>query len=188
MPWYPADATVPEETRTERVWLRPLRASDVALDYEAVMGSAEQLRPWSQTSWPAEDFTLEENLSDLQRHEREHLERVAFTYTVVSPSGDRCLGCVYITPSTPQTDELCAGANCPAKVGFWARTSELASALDAHLLSALRQWFATEWAFDCMIWLISPQDDRQAEVARAEGLERRAELTLSGDRTVWAFQ
>ncbi|HEX5692129.1 MAG TPA: hypothetical protein VFX76_19070, partial [Roseiflexaceae bacterium] len=182
------DAVVPEEKRTDRVWLRPLSGSDVELDYDAVMGSAEQLRRWSQTSWPADDFTLAENLADLERHEREHLERVAFTYTVMNPQGDRCLGCVYITPLMPQAGALCAGASYPAKVGFWARTSELANDLDAHLLATLRTWFAAEWAFDCIVWLVSPQDERQATLARAQGMERLADIGLSHDRTTWAFQ
>src|SRR5262245_4096225 len=122
MEFYPASAPVPEETRTNRLFLRPLRATDVELDYDAVMSSAEQLRRWSDSDWPADDFTLAGNLNDLQRHEREHGERVAFTFTVLNPEGTRCLGCVYITPVAPQAAHLCADAAHPANVGFWVRT------------------------------------------------------------------
>jgi hypothetical protein len=187
MPFYPPDAVVPEERRTARLWLRPLRASDVALDYDAVMGSAEQLRRWSQSSWPADDFTLEENLVDLQRHQREHLERVAFTYTVLNPEGDRCLGCVYIMPPRPAIADLDTGAAYPADVAFWARTSELAGDLDRHLLAAQREWFRDEWAFDRVLWRIGRQETRQAEIMRDAGLEQLLDYVLPDGRPCLLF-
>jgi len=73
MGFYPASVPVPQEKRTSRLYLRPLWAADVELDYEAVMSSAEMLRRWSESDWPADDFTLVHNLADLQRHEREHI-------------------------------------------------------------------------------------------------------------------
>jgi len=187
MPFYPPGAAVPETLRTDRLLLRPLRAADAELDFEAVMSSAEQLRRWSQSDWPADDFTLAGNLADLQRHEREHGERSAFTFTVLAPAATRCLGCVYITPLPRQAARLCAGAAYPARVGFWVRTSELAAELDRHLLATLRQWLAEAWAFDCILFLISRQDTRQAGVLRDAGLERRAALTLGDGRRCWAF-
>jgi hypothetical protein len=187
MAFYPPDAPIPEEKRTDRLLLRPLRATDAELDYEAVMSSAEQLRLWRQSSWPADDFTLAENLADLQRHEREHGERVAFTFTVLNPAGDRCLGCVYITPLWPQTAEICAGAAYPANVGFWVRTSELAGELDRHLLATLRGWFTAEWAFDCVVWAIGQQNARQAALLHEGGLRQRLAFTLADGRQCWAF-
>src|SRR5262249_22189853 len=152
MEFCPASALVPEETRTNRLFLRPLRATDVELDYNAVMSSAEQLRRWSQSDWPSDDFTLAQNLDDLQRHEREHGTREAFTFTVLNPQATRCLGCVYITPVVPQAAHLCAGATYAANVGFWVRTSELANDLDKHLFATLREWFSTAWAFDAIVF------------------------------------
>ena len=63
MEFYPANAPVPQEKRTSRLWLRPLRATDVELDYDAVMSSAAMLRRWRQSKWPADNFTLAENLA-----------------------------------------------------------------------------------------------------------------------------
>lgn len=74
MEFYPSSADVPDEKRTSRLFLRPLRAADVELDYDAVMSSSEMVRCWSHSSWPAEDFTLSENLDDLKCHEHEHNE------------------------------------------------------------------------------------------------------------------
>jgi RimJ/RimL family protein N-acetyltransferase len=187
MAFYPVSARVPEEKRTSRLWLRPLRATDAELDYEAVMSSAEQLRRWSQSSWPADDFTLAENRADLQRHEREHAERAAFTFTVLDPAGARCLGCVYLMPVWPGAASLCEGAAYAASVGFWVRPSEVANDLDRHLLAALREWLKAEWAFDCVLFTLSPQETRQAALLAEAGLERRLAFTLPDGREGWAW-
>ena len=187
MEFYPASAPVPEEMRTNRLLLRPLRATDAALDYEAVMSSAEQLRHWSQRGWPADDFTLAQNLGGLQGHEREHYAREAFTFTVLSPHGTRCLGCVYIMPLEGQAGPLCAGAAYPANVGFWVRTSEVANDLDRHLLATLREWLQTAWAFDGIVYTISQQEARQAALLSEAGLRRRAAFTLADGRPCWVF-
>ncbi len=50
--FYPSDAHVPEALRTDEFLLRPLRATDVTLDYDAVISS--------RADWPREGFTLEE--------------------------------------------------------------------------------------------------------------------------------
>jgi RimJ/RimL family protein N-acetyltransferase len=184
MEFYPANMAVPQEKRTNRLWLRPLRATDVEPDYEAVMSSVEMLNHWSQSDWPARDFTLEENLADLQRHEREHRERKAFTFTVQSPPGTQCLGCVYIVPVRPEQVPLCEGAAYAADVGFWVRTSELADALDRHLLAAVRDWFQAEWSFDCILFTVSRQNTHQAALFEAAGLEERPALT-SPDGRAW---
>ena len=56
------------------------------------------MRQGSDDGWPSADFTRAQNLADLVRHEREHRERMAFTYTVVSRDQSQCLGCVYMRP------------------------------------------------------------------------------------------
>ena len=188
MEFYPANRSVPSEKRTSRLLLRPLRATDVALDYDAVMSSRVQLRRWSQTTWPSDDFTLAENQEDLQGHEREHEEGVAFTFTVLNPGGTRCLGCVYIMPLRPDIEHVCADARYGARVAFWVRTSEIANNLDQHLLATLRDWFTTEWPFDCVMFIVSQQDARQPAILSEAGLTRRLSFNLrSGKRPCWLY-
>ncbi len=98
MKFYPDRSPVPTGMRTDELLLRTLRASDVELNYEAVMASREMLHLRSGGGWPREGFTLEENLADLQQHEAEFHARTSFTYTVMDPTQTRCLGCVYIYP------------------------------------------------------------------------------------------
>jgi hypothetical protein len=187
MKFYPDAASVPEETRTNRLLLRPLRVTDVELDYDAVMSSSQQLRCWSQSEWPTDDFTLAQNLDDLQRHEREHGDRTEFTFTVLNPLATHCLGCVYIMPLWPETAQLCASVTYAAGVRFWVRTSEVDTDLDKHLLATLRDWFAAEWPFECVVFAINPQDARQAALLSEANLNHQATFTLSDGSVWWAF-
>lgn len=182
MSLHPPGAPLPESLRTERLLLRPLRASDAALDYDAVMSDPAALRRWSQAGWPADDFTLEENRADLERHEREHREGVAFTFTVLSPDGTRCLGCVYIQPVRAEVLPHLPSSQWPAQVAFWVRASEVASELDRHLLATLRDWFAADWRFDLVLFAVARDDARQLALMAESGLARRAEVTLADGR------
>jgi RimJ/RimL family protein N-acetyltransferase len=187
MEFYPAGAAVPEEKRTDRILLRPLRATDAELDYDAVMSSTEALRRWSQSGWPAEDFTLAENLGDLERHEHEHRERMAFTFTVLDPGATRCLGCVYIKPLLPEIKAGLPGKRRAADVGFWVRADEVANDLDRHLFATVRAWLESEWAFDRIVFTIGRQESRQAALLSEAGLERRLWATLADGRACCVY-
>jgi hypothetical protein len=79
MQFYPQNAAVPKELRTEEFHIRPLRVNDVEIDYAAVMDSKSMLRIMSQSTWPSDDFTLEMNRKDLEDcsgSNRTHLLRV----------------------------------------------------------------------------------------------------------------
>lgn len=182
MSWYPVDGVVPEERRTVRLTLRPLLATDVAEDYDAVMSSAPMLRAWSQSEWPADGFTLAENLEDLRRHEREHRERSAFTYTVREPSGIRCVGCVYLQPLREEEAAWRGDSRFSTRVAFWVRTSEIAGDLDRHLFEVLREWLREAWPFERVVFSASPADGRQLRLYREAGLESLGLVTLSDGR------
>lgn len=167
--------------------MRPLRATDVELDYDAVMSNAAMLRSWSQSDWPADDFTLAQNLEDLQRHECEHEAREAFTFTVLDPAGTRCLGCVYLAPLPDPARPACAAAAYPVRVGFWVRASEVANGLERHLFGCLREWLATEWRFDGILFVIADAETRQAALFAEAGLQMRSAFPLQDGRRCAAF-
>ena len=169
MSLHPGLGPVPSTWQTDRLLLRPLRTTDVELDYDAVMSSTEQLRMWSDSTWPADDFTLAGNLADLQRHQDEHEQGIAYTYTVFTPGGDRCLGCAYFTVPRPQILSVCTGAAAPVSVRFWVRTAEIAGELDRYLLATLRHWLQGAWSFDCVVYPLNPQNTRQAELLQEAG-------------------
>ncbi len=172
--FYPENVPVPEMMQTDEFLLRPLRATDVHLDYDAVISSRAELLPTSGGTWPREGFTLEENLDDLERHEQEHHDRVAFTYTIMNPAESECLGCLYINPPerlTGHNEE--AGrylSDNAAFVDFWVRQSRMADRLDRRVLQALIPWFQNEWAFSQVLFIAQRSEERQIGLYEEMGL------------------
>lgn len=182
--------TIPDGLVTNEFLIRPLLETDVELDYAAVMESKEFLRQWEQSSWPADDFTLADNLKDLQRHEREHKRRESFTYTVMNPTETECLGCVYIFPlaarwlaqaETAPSDDS-DWADYEAVILFWIRQSRLAEAMDRQLLDVLRPWFEQEWAFDGHLFLTNEQLEQQLSLFEDANLRFQMEVQLPNQR------
>jgi RimJ/RimL family protein N-acetyltransferase len=177
MRFYPQDAPVPGELRTDEFLLRPLRATDCELDYDAVMSSADLLLVKSLGRWPRPGFTWDENLKDLQEHEADHLARRAFTFTVMNPDETECLGCAYLNPLRPALESHGASAAQLATVGddeagvhFWARASRLAGGLDARLFAALHGWLAREWAFRRVLFRANDGEARPLGIYEGAGL------------------
>ncbi len=182
MALYPDDEAVPTEWRTNDLWLRVLRPDVTELDYAALMESRVRLRRWSVSSWPADDFTLEENRGDLIGHEQEWEAREAFAYTVLNPEGTRCEGCVYMYPldrwlvhngfeRRGTGDEF--ADNTPA-VTFWVRDSALVAGLDRQLLDGLREWFQQDWTYEQVVYLFTDNLPDDVALVESLGLVRRA--------------
>lgn len=80
--------------------VRPLTPSDVVLDYDAVMSSREFLFHWEQDPpYPSEDFSVEDNLKDLERMYSAHRDASRYTYTVMNAAETEALGCIYLLPN-----------------------------------------------------------------------------------------
>jgi len=141
-PFVPSDFSVPKTLETPEFHLRMLTVNDVVKDYDAVMTSVEHLRGvfGPNSTWPRSDLTLEQDLIDLGWHQKEFQRRSSFAYTVMSPDQSRCLGCVYIDPTTKRGYD--------AEVYLWVRKSELESGLDATLYQAVKNWVAEKWPFE----------------------------------------
>ncbi len=181
--FYPEHAVVPETLQTEEFLVRPLRATDVELDYDAVVSSRAELFLRSGGRWPREGFTVEENLADLVQHEQEHLARVAFTYTVMNPAETQCLGCIYINPLRPLLQRAgLSDTHIPAEsayVTFWVRQSSLQDNLDRRLLQALIAWFQTEWAFSQVAFVAQKAQVRQIQMFEEMGMHLQYTLPKS---------
>jgi len=190
MTLYPEGSAAPEELCTERFLLRPLLATDVDLDYDAVMSSRAELRRWSQSTWPEESFTRAENLVDLERHEREHRAGEAFTYTVLAPDGSRCLGCVYVAPLRPEEEAVLGPSEAGerrARVTFWVRAADVAHDLDRRLFETLRAWFDAAWAFDRIVFTAARDEARQQGLFRDAGLVHAGDCELADGRALRVF-
>ncbi len=142
MSWLPGDFVHP--TRADLSTghhLRPIRATDVDLDYPAVMGSRERLwsifgRAWG---WPPATMTYEQDRDDLARHEAEIGSHRSFNYAVFDAAESALLGCVYIDP--PER----VGAD--ADVSWWIVDALVGSELDRALDAFLPRWLAERWPF-----------------------------------------
>ena len=94
-------------------------------------------------SWP-EPMSLEENLADLEMHEREFAERKSFTYSILDR--DEVIGCVYIYPDDdPEYD---------AHVRSW--MTESRAAMDPEVRRELTRWLAESWPFRAVRYASPP--------------------------------
>ncbi|MCB0887759.1 MAG: hypothetical protein KDB41_13500 [Propionibacteriaceae bacterium] len=124
--------------------LRPIRESDVDIDYPAVMGS--QGRLWAKYGeawgWPPASMTREEDREDLARHEAEIAAKETFNYAVFPEGEGRLLGCVYLDPPDddcpPGTDVL---------TSWWVVDAEAGGELQQALEEFLPRWLRDEWGF-----------------------------------------
>ncbi len=175
----------PEELRTDEFLLRPIRATDAELDYDAVMESKAFLRLWEQSTWPEDDFTVEANRADLAKLERRHAAGESFTYTVMDLAETQCFGCVYIFPtsapmfSRPRITAIAGDqwSAYEAAVYFWVRQSRLADGLDRRLLGALRPWLAHDWRIAHPLIVTNEQFAQQ--VAMLEGADMQLTFHLA---------
>jgi hypothetical protein len=137
----PADFKVPDLLENQYFRIRMLTVNDVVKDYDAVMTSIEHLRKafGPDSTWPAEDLSLEQDLIDLGWHQKEFQQRRSFAYTVMNPDESQCLGCVYIYPSTKSEYD--------AEVYLWVRQSAYDSGLDPTLYETIKNWITKQWPF-----------------------------------------
>jgi hypothetical protein len=124
--------------------LRPIRASDVEIDYPAVMGSRQRL--WEKYGgawgWPPATMSYEDDREDLARHEAEAAAREAFNYAILDRPEARLFGCVYIDP--PNTG---AAPESDTTVSWWVIDEALGSPLEVALDDVLPGWLADAWGF-----------------------------------------
>ena len=141
----PENFQVPEKLETDQFRLRQLTVNDVVKDYDAVISSINHLQGvfGKHSTWPAE-LTLEQDLIDLGRHQKEFQRRTSFAYTVMNLDESQCLGCVYFFPS--QNEEV------DAEIYLWVRQSEFEKGLDPILFATVRNWMTNVWPFKHVLY------------------------------------
>lgn len=141
----PEDFVVPIRLETDQYQLKPLAETHTELDFAAVMETQQRLRASAPNGWPRKDFTLEENRSDLRRHEQEFAERTAFAFTVLNPDESAVIGCVYFNPPTESRNDV--------DVHMWVREREYPHGLAQHLHRHVDAWLHTHWPFERINYL-----------------------------------
>ena len=135
----PVDVVPPTSLVTDRFRLEPLGPQHNEADLAAWTSSIEHIRTtpgYPDGGWPPRNgMTLEENLSDLSRHADDFARRAGFTFTVLDPSDNDVIGCVYFYPTISEEWDV--------TVQSWVRADR--SSLDVPLADAVAGWLATDW-------------------------------------------
>lgn len=190
MTFHDQGVTAPVGFRTEHLIVRPIELDDVALDYEAVMSSRQSLRIWEQSTWPEDDFTVEDNRADLVKMVERHADGYAFGYTVMPPDESQCLGCIYVFATDANWLEgadvtslvdAAHWSDVDAVVSFWVRESRVVDGLDRELVEQMRMWFSDAWNLERAVFLTAEGFAQQVAMLDASGLERCFRLVLADD-------
>ena len=170
--------------------VRPLMPSDVVLDHEAVMSSREFLYHWEQDPpYPPEDFSVEDNLEDLQQMDSEHRNRTRYTYTVMNADATQVLGCIYLLPNDDRmyrTAEVASHdgtdlSTVDATVTFWVRVSTWENGFERVLLDAVLGWLRDEWSLERAVIMTNERLDHQIATIESLGLTRRFDYIRDKD-------
>ena len=179
---------IPVGFETAEFVVRAITPDDAAIDHAALMETREHLRLWEQSTWPADDFTVDDNRDDLVGLAQRHADRRAFTYAVISPDGREPYGCVYLFTTsaaflmkatvTPVGDD--AWAEVDAVVYFWGRLTHMEKGADAHLLAALRPWLRDSWRAEKPVYVTNERFIQQRDLLRSTDLRLMFEFTEPG--------
>jgi hypothetical protein len=149
----PKKFDVPTRLETAEFVIHRQRISDHQLDYLAVMDSKETLREWSDSEWPEDDFTLEQNTKDILGHIADHEQHEDYGFSIFSPNENRLLGSLYLNavapllehyPTDPET--LARLLEFDVRLEYWLRTGTSAG-LEKNFVQAVLTWLEASWWF-----------------------------------------
>lgn len=119
--------------------LRPIRAADVDLDMQAVMGSQERL--WSiyghGWGWPQATLTVDQNRAHLARQEAQSERHEAFHYALFDAGETELLGRVYIEPVPKRPAH--------AEISWWVVDALVGNPIEAALDDVIPRWLSAAW-------------------------------------------
>lgn len=160
-----------------------LHPSHVALDFHALMKSKDFLRRWSNSTWPEDKFTLQDNLLDLEWHYDEFEEKTAFTYTILNHDKTLCLGCIYIRPvvsiQSLSPDELKRLAPFRFFVSYWVITDIRNTPLENQIFSILMEWLQTDWHFSSVLFASNREIPEQNKIYQNNNLALYLEFNVN---------
>jgi RimJ/RimL family protein N-acetyltransferase len=181
------DTSLPSELRHPQFVATPLTIDLAALDYAAYMASPDVVRVHSAGRWPIDGFTFEDDLELVAKHQRDHQNRRAFTFALLSPTRSESLGCLYLNPLQDYlrragADPELLGATPPgsAMVTFWLRQNQQETGLSGTFVEAANTWLRNDWPLTSYLFRVLP--DEHASVNAIERADlRKAHLMLPGE-------
>ena len=170
--------------------VRRLVPSDVALDYDAVMSSREFLFHWEQDPpYPPANFSVEDNLKDLEKMDSAHRDGSRYTYTVMNADEMQALGCIYLLPNDDRmylTAEVTTHdgtdlSSVDATVSFWVRPSTWKDGFERVVLDAVLGWLRQDWSLERPVIITNEKLDHQITTIESLGLTRRFDYDRDKD-------
>lgn len=149
---------ISEELYDEDFIIRPLRASDASLDFEAMLDRLE-VQEWINNG---NAFTQASNLDNIKRHAAAHQARTALTFTILNPSESRALGCVYLdrVGDVFFVDEAKPVDPDAVILRFWLRDTEMDNDRAAQVFEVIELWLRT-WQLAQPVYFVVDDDDMQ---------------------------
>lgn len=154
----PNQLSVPEILITPAFVVRRQRPEDNLPDYEAVMDSKEVLREWSDSPWPEDDFTLEQNAEDLAGHIEDHAQNLDYGFSIFEPDYSRLLGSLYLNPMEPLLESYPTDTQTLAKlqafdlrVEYWLRRG-ITVELEKQFVNEVLAWLERDWWFKAPVF------------------------------------
>ena len=150
-PFVPDDFDPPAGLALPGMRLEPLGPQHNERDHRAWTSSMEHIHATpgfhvdGDDAWPR-PMSLEENLSDLVGHAADFEARRGFTYSLLDPSSDDVIGCLYIYPAADDEHD--------ARVKSWVRASR--AELDAPLWRGVSEWLERDWPFANVLYDARP--------------------------------
>lgn len=150
----PKHLPVPDQLTTADLIIRRQQLDDNDADYAAVMDSRNELRIWSDSDWPEDNFTPEDNRLDLAMHIEEHRRDEAYGFSIFSAEESRFLGSLYINSVAPfienyfaEPDAVQKLKNVDARVEYWLRqgTDEPS---EIGFIHTVQTWLSQAWWFE----------------------------------------
>lgn len=159
---------IPEYIEQDSFCFEVLHPKHVELDFKALMNSKDFLRRWSNSPWPEDHFTVEDNLIDLEWHYAEFMEKIAFTYTILDQFKTNCLGCIYIRPVTSisslSPEEKAKLDPLQFFISYWVITDIRNTQLENEIFIAIRDWLQRDWKFQSVLFVSNSQIPEQNEI------------------------
>lgn len=140
----------PQMLETDNFVMLPTDTEYFESDHVAVMKSKNILRLWSQSEWPEDNFSLEQNKEDLSRHVEDNVNHAAYGYMFYSLDRKACYGSLYVNPILPVLESYEVSAQeesliraKDARIDYWVVEGQ--RQLEKQITEALQKWFADVW-------------------------------------------
>ncbi|MBU0975575.1 MAG: hypothetical protein ABIE03_07090 [Patescibacteria group bacterium] len=147
----PDSFTVPIEFKSGEYLIRQIRKENNPKDFAAVIANSkliDKIRGGKlcHTNWPPPDFTLDDNLKDVQSFEKQARDKTSFTYVIWDKHEESYLGCIYIFSIEKMYPEL--KDKYDIDFSMWVVQDIYEAGKYPEVYKQVWEWIKNDWPFD----------------------------------------